>query len=306
MKILILSRYQMKKRNWGRELFKRDISKYHDVTFYGPGYIKGIDSHQQNIPILPIIGDHDIIFSFVFSYASQFTDYDKITTPKIHWEVDYVIPYKTSEGSLHVQNPFYYYAKYDLIFAPVKKMVTYMKDNNIAKKIEWLPFSVCINNYKNLNLEKTIDVMSSYTIKDYLYPDRKNIQKFLNNLSYRIFTENVTHQDYIQKINQSKIFVTKNNVYNFLSMKYTEILSCGTLLLADRPDDLEDIGLKDGEHLIIYNSLNDLKDKIDYFLKYEKEREEIAKNGMDFVRKNHNNDIRIKEMTEIIKKEFNV
>jgi hypothetical protein len=305
MKILILSRNQIKKRNWGRELFKLDIAKQHNVTFYGPGYTKGIPHKAKNINIQNIYDNSfDIAFSFVFTYASQFTGYDKIKKPKIHWEVDYVMPFKTSAGSIHVQNPFYKSVNYDLIFAPSKKMVQYMIDNKISKRIRYLPFSVCTDVYKNLNKEKIIDVMVVYSTVDYLYPDRKNIQSYINHLPYKTFTNSVTHQEYIDKINQSKIFVTKNNLYNFLNMKYTEVLACGTFLLADRPDDLNDVGLKDGQHLILYKDKNDLKDKIDYFLKHELEREEIAKNGMEYVRKYHSNYVRINEMTEIIKKEF--
>ena len=87
-------------------------------------------------------------------------------------------------------------------------------------------------------------------------------------------------------------------------MKFTEVLSCGTFLLANKPEDFDDVGLKDGEHLVIYNDFKDLKDKINYYLKHDNEREEIAKNGMNFVRKNHSNAKRIQEMTEIIQKEI--
>ena len=65
---------------------------------------------------------------------------------------------------------------------------------------------------------------------------------------------------------------------------------------------LGDVGFKNGEHLVIYNSLKDLKNKIKYYLKNEKEREGIAQNGMKLVREKHSNEVRIQEMTEIIKK----
>jgi spore maturation protein CgeB len=42
--------------------------------------------------------------------------------------------------------------------------------------------------------------------------------------------------------------------------------------------------------------MEDFKDKVKYFLKNDKEREEIAKNGMRFVRKNYSNKKRVEEM----------
>ena len=98
--------------------------------------------------------------------------------------------------------------------------------------------------------------------------------------------------------------MTDNGTYNCLNMKFTEVLSCGTLLLSNKPEDFDDVGFKEGEHLVIYKDLNDMQDKINYYLKHDNEREEIAKNGMEFVRKNHSNDVRIKEMTDIIQKEL--
>jgi spore maturation protein CgeB len=87
-------------------------------------------------------------------------------------------------------------------------------------------------------------------------------------------------------------------------MRYTEVLACGGFLLADKPEDLEKLGYVDGKHLVIYKDLKDLENKIYYYLKHEKEREKIAKEGMKFVLQNHTTDIRVKEFTDIVNKEL--
>lgn len=305
MKILILSRNQLYKRNWGRELFKQDISKFNDCIYYGKGYDN--DKKIRFIPdiIKTINTKPDIIYSFIFTYANDFTGYNFITDiPKIHYEVDYVYPKNLYSGSILQQNPFYYYSKFDLIFAVTKRMVCDMKGNNISKKIYWLPFSVSTEKYKKLNVEKEYDIMSTFLIKDELYPNRSKLHEFIKNLNYKTFIDKVIHDEYIDKINKSKIFITSNNVYNSLNMKYTEVMSCGTLLMANEPEDLKDVGFENEKHLIIYKDFVDLKNKIDYFLKNDKEREEIALNGMKLVHEKHSNNSRIKEMMEIIKHEF--
>lgn len=305
MNILVLSSNQIEKRSWGREFFKLDLSKFHNVRYYGFNYL---DSPHIDIPlILEEVEKPDFIFTYVMVYASKFNGFDLVKDiPKIHYEVDYfpAIPGKTEGGNIDYQNPFYFKSKYDLMFAPTKSMVEYMKYNKTARKVFWLPFSVCIEKYKDLGLNKTIDVMATFTMKKHWYPDRKKIHKIIKTLGVRILTEPVFHDEYIQKINESKIFVTNNGIHQCLNMKYTEVLACGTLLLADRPEDLDEMGFKDGEHLVIYNGWEDLKDKIKYYLKNDKEREEIAKNGMNFVREKHSNQVRIKEMIEIIKGEL--
>ena len=114
----------------------------------------------------------------------------------------------------------------------------------------------------------------------------------------------VVHDKYINSINQSKIAIISVNCFQSPNMKFTEFTSCGTLVLSDQPDDMKELGFKNNKHLVIYNNINDLKDKINYFLKNEKEREIIAKQGMEFTRKTHNNIIRTKEMFSQIEKEI--
>ena len=72
--------------------------------------------------------------------------------------------------------------------------------------------------------------------------------------------------------------------------------------MADRPDDLDLVGLKDGVHLVLYDGLVDLKEKILYYLqdRNSDKRKLIAKTGMDFVRENHSCEIRVKQMTDFI------
>lgn len=53
--------------------------------------------------------------------------------------------------------------------------------------------------------------------------------------------------------------------------------------IAEPPEPEEKIPLVDGQHLIYINSEEGLKDKIDYYLECEEEREQIAQQGYDFV-----------------------
>ena len=112
--------------------------------------------------------------------------------------------------------------------------------------------------------------------------------------------------DYLVTLNASKIFITSNNIFGSLSMKYTECMSCGTFMLADKPEDLDEFGYKDGKHLVIYKDINDMKDKINYYLENEEEREEIAKKGMDFVRKNYSNKATVIRFTDYIQRRFGI
>jgi len=55
-------------------------------------------------------------------------------------------------------------------------------------------------------------------------------------------------------------------------------------------------------HLVFFkDDFSDLEDKINYFLKHEKEREGIALNGMNFTREKHSTKTRVQEFIQTIK-----
>jgi spore maturation protein CgeB len=89
-------------------------------------------------------------------------------------------------------------------------------------------------------------------------------------------------------------------------MKYTEYLACGGFLLADKPDEMKHLGYVNNKHFVIYDNMKDLRKKIIYYMSHDAERNKIAKQGMNFVRKNHSCEVRVKEMTKIIKEVLNV
>ena len=66
-------------------------------------------------------------------------------------------------------------------------------------------------------------------------------------------------------------------------------------------DDLDAVGMIDGEHFVFYRGIDDLREKIGWFLKSDGERRSIARRGMEFVRKNHSNEIRVRQLTELLR-----
>ena len=312
MRILLLNPNTIQRANWGHQLFRNEIGQQHDVTYYGKGC-----KYFQCTDLKAKIGKKNLLHvcKIIDTYCDEKPDilltydsYSNVNNPgmrgltdiiKININVDY-------ETNIDIQNEFFKKHRYDLIFAVVQSTLDIMKKHNVCKRLYFLPFSVDTNIYKKLDLPKEYDVCAVFTVKDGLYPNRGEIHNILNEMNIKTTTTKVAQKKLIDIINKSKIIVTSNNRFGHLSMRYTETLACGGFLLADRPKDLDRLGFVDGKHLVIYDGLDDFKDKVTYYLKpeNEKEREEIAKNGMEYVRANHSCEIRVKEMTNIIKKEF--
>ena len=307
MKILLLSPDQRKRYNWCHQLFRDELGRHHDVTYYGDGF----PNYNPDIGVPKLIkklGRPDIILTYGLKYTLPFKGLGKIKDiPKVHIVVDYFPPHSGGyKGSWIRQHNFFEERKYDLFLGVVGRVVKTLESNNITDKAYLLPFCVDTNIYKKLNIPKTIDVMGSFTNRRDVYPRRKDIQKMISNMDIKSLTKRVVHNQYIKSINASKIVITSNNIYGSLSMKYTECLACGSFLLADRPEDFDELGYIDGKHLVLYKDLPDLKDKIRYYLKHKKERERIAKQGMNFVRENHSAEIRAKQFTKIVNEVLNM
>ena len=195
---------------------------------------------------------------------------------------------------------------YDIIFPRYSLQTRLLKEHNIGGKHFLLPWSVDINKCYKQNVEKTIDVIAAFQTNHLVHPNRYNIRKVISKMKdIKSFINTAWFEEYVKKINESKIFVTSNIKEGELSGKYSEVMACGTFLLTTRPEDLRRLGYINKQHLVIYkNDFSDLESKIRYFLKHEDEREYIAKRGMDFVRKNHNHTVRVKEFTKIVEKEL--
>jgi len=302
MKILLLSPNQIHRYNWGHQLFRNEIGRQHDVLYYGeifPKFNKNLNVKQimKQMKFKP-----DIIMTYGWRYSKNFEGLGEIKNiPKVHITVDYGRP-----KGIPPQNEFFKKNKYDLNFAISKNAYRLLLKNKVCDKTEILPFSVDTNIYKCLNLKKEDIVLAAFTSRKDIYPNRTKARQVLKNAGFRLMSKRVVQRNLIRWINRSKITLTSNNIFRSLSLRYTETLACGGFLLANEPEDLELLGFKDGVHLVIYKDMNDLKDKVEYYMKHNKERKKIETQGMKFVRKNHSCKVRVKQMTKIIKEELNV
>ena len=309
MKILLLNPNYIRRHNWGHQLFKNEFDRQHEVTYFGKGY-KGF---KPSLTVPQILKRLKIRFDLILTYESKYSRHfqglgDITDIPKALIQIDYALGIDNYKGFAKIENinQLINANKPDVMFATSMSNVEAMKTTFNTDKVFLLPFSVDLHTYKNMNLKRSIDAMAVYSTKSDVYPNRIKVQRMLRQMNITHFTSRVIHNGYVRKLNQSKIFVISNNINRRLSMKYTEAMACGALVLADEPEDLDIQGFKNGEHLVIYDNLKDLKSKIQYYLKHDIEREKIAKAGMNFVRNRHSCKMRVKQFTKIVKREFGI
>ena len=301
MNILLLAwnrlRTRRPKPNVGHELFRRNLAKYHNVVFYGQEYFCDYNPDITLNDLLEKYGKPDFVFTHVEHRkgkfpAGIFDELGKMGILKVHYCGDY----ERREWDLY--NEHFKEARYDIIFVPDTQVLKDLKQQKIGGEHFFLPFSVDTSIFYDRHLEKIIDVAAPIRTGEKC---RKRLRRFVDQLDVRTAVDLVYFDKYIQRINESKIIVTCNHIYKQLGWKYTEVLACGTLIMGDKSTDFDRLGFKDGEHLILYDDIDDLTNKINYFLEHDQEREIIAKNGMEFVRKYHSSRVRIAEFIEMIR-----
>jgi len=304
MKILIISFDQYDKYNWGHQLFRNEIAKQHDVVFYGPGYtpdtthlVKYLRKNKLSF------NDFDFVFTHGLKYTKKISDISEIppSLMKVHYVVDFFEPKGDFKGRDLAQYEFLNSYKPDVVFSVYHNSIKPLRQNIQCQNIFVLPFSVCTKHYKKINCKKKDQVVTCFSTRVDAYPNRI---KVLNHLK----AEKIKHIkqknrfDYIWAINESKISLGVCDIYKSLNMRVTEILSCGGLLLTDKPNYIEKLGLKENFHYVTYESFDDMVDKCRYYFKYDEERKKIENQGMIHVQKYHSCYQRVREMIKIIQK----
>ena len=299
MRILFTSKsYMDKKDRWIDNLFAKALGRHHDVIYYGKKYTIDFDS---TIPIPEIIEQYCQKIDLVLCYLGfSFTGMDRVTDiPKVHYLGDYGF---AGAGIINCEgyDEYLKFFKYDMVISYNPFVCELLREKKLAPMVRHLPFGVDTYLFYDRGLPKDIDVMANYSRRRSRYPHRKDVNHLIGHMGIRYFTSKVPTRTYIDMMNRSKMLVSSSSLANIMTPKCTETMACGTLLLTDKCIDMESLGYVDGEHLVIYDGMDDLEEKIRYYPKHEDERNEIAKKGMRFVREIYSNDRIIERFTEMV------
>lgn len=91
---------------------------------------------------------------------------------------------------------------------------------------------------------------------------------------------------YVFHYSKINLNVTLKSIKSGIPLRAIDIMSAGGFLLTNYQADFMDY-FTPGEDFVYYSDLNDLNEKISYYLEHEEERRRIAENGRDKVRQFH-------------------
>jgi hypothetical protein len=178
--------------------------------------------------------------------------------------------------------------------------------NHYRDKVKFVHIPHCAEKtvfYKN-NTEKDIDILLGGATKVHMklgqhYPLRDRLENLIPQLSskYKIYRHphpgydvNDAHTDryakeFAQIIRRSKIALTDSGAPNSRFAKYIEIPSCGTTLAGDIPGQDQEEFKKFVIELNMSMTDKEILDKLDYFIKNNEERNDLANKGYEWSKK---------------------
>ena len=254
--------------------------------------IEGVDSKVWGLnypdfdtPFSEIEKWSDVIF-IIENYTSNWLPVKEISESKklkIFWSID-------SHCVLQQHQYLCQLLKIDILLNSTESYIPSYE--GLVKKSYWFPNSYPDDLMSPLDIKKTVDigfcgnVLNRGHVIDSL--DKYGIKK-------DIF---VIGDDMVTAINSYKIHLNYN-ISNDINYRTFETCGCGTMLLTNYTPGLEKL-FDIGTEIVVYTSIEDLDNKVKYYLENEDERKKIAKAGHERAKKDHTYFERAKKLIEII------
>ena len=148
--------------------------------------------------------------------------------------------------------------------------------------------------YRKVTACERMDIMTmlaqKYDVKAYTHTDDVNIQNFACSDSLKKVlkppVDYYTQAPYVYKNSKINLNITLRSIGSGIPLRAFDIMGCGGFLLTNYQADFPEFFEPDKD-FVYYTDYDDLLAKVDYYLTHDEEREEIARNGYEKVRKNH-------------------
>ena len=195
---------------------------------------------------------------------------------------------------------------FDLI-ASGENYLPYFK--NKPKKFLLIPQAISIKKIEKVYVDskKIIDILfigsvakihsNRWDYLEFLYKNYKNIEFYGFGIDQvpgkynfkSIFKEGLWGDEYFKKMKNSKIIINLfqddyENLSDGINIRAFEIPACGSLQLCKRLSFLNNYFTEDKD-IVLFSDVNELKEKIDFYLKNEIKRNFIISNGFESVKK---------------------
>lgn len=178
-------------------------------------------------------------------------------------------------------------------------------------KIRWLPHFAEPSVFYDYGQQRDIDLLLMGSLNRRIYPLRHLMRNtylkregfvYHKHPGYGNFNDqSPIAGNFAKEINRAKIFLTCDSIHKYPLRKYFEVPACNTLLIASPNEDLRDLGFKTEQNYVSVSE-HDFQDKVEFYLRPENEsiRNQIARQGYEFIHKYHSTAVRAKQLIQMI------
>jgi len=173
------------------------------------------------------------------------------------------------------------------------------------KNVHIIPLSANGDKFKDYNQEKDIDILLTGNVTGKIYPiRRKMLELFRDHKGFQHVRPKQKPLkigvNYSKLLNKAKISCSCTSMYNFTVAKSFEIPASMSALLSDLTADMRDLGFKDEENMIRFD--NNVKEKVEHYLKNPDKLKVLTTNGYNLVHENHTTEIRARKFLQYLEK----
>jgi len=245
----------------------------------------GLNYPDFNIPFSEIEKWCDVLF-IIENYTSEWLPIMEISESKklkIFWSIDSHCVLQQHQELCNLLN-------IDILLNSTERYIPMF--NGLVKKSYWFPNAYPDDLITNKNIVKNIDIgfCGNVINRGHLI---NHLDKF--NIKKDIF---VIGDDMVNSINSYKIHFNCN-ISDDINYRTFETTGCGTFLLTNYTQGLEKL-FDIGKEIVVYENIDDLDNKVRYYLDNPNERDEIAKAGYKRAKNDHTYYERAKKIIEII------
>lgn len=183
---------------------------------------------------------------------------------------------------------------YDLIMSPDIRAVR--EYNNLGFKAIWSPhFADPL--FLGEEIKPKYDAITSRHFSEPFFAELKI------KLGERFYARNefINEKNHLSFLKQGKI-VIQNSKYKEISRRIFEGMLANRLVIADRPDPTTEISLlfEENKDIVYFDNLEDCVEKINFYIKNNKEQQKIALSGYNKVLKQHTIKKRIEKLMSLV------
>lgn len=149
-----------------------------------------------------------------------------------------------------------------------------------------------------LERQKVLELLGrEHTIKLYTYNEKTNIPGVQNMGKVDYYNE----MPYVFRNSKINLNITLRSIKTGIPLRAWDIMGNGGFLLTNYQAELLDY-FEPGKDFVYYEDMDDLREKVSYYLNHEEERKKIAENAMEKACREHDLTSRIFEMLKIVMK----